>query len=43
MIFLIGLMALCALAFVVLLGMKETPVFTGEGFGTGRLGFGSKG
>ncbi len=34
---LVGLMALCVGTFVVLLGMKETPVFTGEGLGKASL------
>jgi cyanate permease len=34
---LVGLMALCVLTFLVLLGMKESPAFTGEGFGKVRL------
>lgn len=40
---LVGLMALCVVAFLVLLGMKETPAFTGEGFGKVRLKPGTNG
>lgn len=40
---LVGLMALCVLTFLVLLGMKETPAFTGEGLRKARFEAGTNG